>query len=90
MAFEKTEEETSTFKHLLIRKCCYDGAHWREETCQERAVRVTISQNCVRAFTQCCNLATKVRLEDSPIPVMLGRQGACHNPCSTCSAVRGH
>ena len=36
----------STFKHPLIRKCCSGGAHRPEETCEQRAARITISQKC--------------------------------------------
>uniref|UniRef100_A0A4W2DIP9 Anaphylatoxin-like domain-containing protein n=1 Tax=Bos indicus x Bos taurus TaxID=30522 RepID=A0A4W2DIP9_BOBOX len=54
-AFEKTEEETSTFKHPLIRKCCSGGAHRPEETCEQRAARITISQKC-QSFHWCQTL----------------------------------
>nr|XP_031533360.1 complement C5-like isoform X4 [Vicugna pacos] len=71
---EQIENLASTFKHSLIRKCCYHGAYRGEKTCEERAARITIHPKCARAFTQCCNLATKLRME-TYILVNMRRRG---------------
>ncbi|XP_045369078.2 complement C5 isoform X4 [Camelus bactrianus] len=71
---EQIENLASTFKHSLIQKCCYHGAYRGEKTCEERAARITIHPKCARAFTQCCNLATKLRME-TYILVNMRRRG---------------
>ncbi|KAF5917641.1 hypothetical protein HPG69_013477 [Diceros bicornis minor] len=64
---EEIENLASKFKHPLIRKCCYDGAYRQQESCEERAARITIGGNCVRAFSQCCNLAQQISSSVSSI-----------------------
>ncbi|XP_058550309.1 complement C5-like isoform X1 [Neofelis nebulosa] len=75
---EKIESLASTFKHPLIQKCCYDGAFKSEESCEQRAAKITLGPRCSRAFSQCCELASKLREETSYIHVMIGR----HEPSS--------
>ncbi|EQB78924.1 hypothetical protein CB1_001603008 [Camelus ferus] len=73
---DDSQQDASTFKHSLIQKCCYHGAYRGEKTCEERAARITIHPKCARAFTQCCNLATKLRME-TYILVNMRRRGLC-------------
>ena len=55
-----------TYKHPVIRTCCYDGARLNNyETCEQRADRVKIGPRCVQAFTQCCTMATEIRASDT-------------------------
>lgn len=55
---QKINEQASKYKHRVIKKCCYDGARYNEhETCVQRAARVTIGPNCVKAFSLCCTIA---------------------------------
>ncbi|XP_051041245.1 complement C5 [Phodopus roborovskii] len=68
------EEQAAKYKHRVPRKCCLDGARLNEhETCAERVARVTIGPNCVRAFNECCIVATKIRQEGFHKPMQLGR-----------------
>ncbi|XP_040591623.1 complement C5-like isoform X2 [Mesocricetus auratus] len=61
---EKIQEQVSTYKHPMLKKCCYDRALLKTyETCEQRAERVKIGPRCVRAFTSCCTLAKKIRDE---------------------------
>ncbi|XP_034352324.2 complement C5-like isoform X2 [Arvicanthis niloticus] len=57
---QKIEEEASKYKHIMIRKCCYDGARHKHETCEQRAARVKIGPVCVKAFTHCCTVAQQI------------------------------
>ncbi|GAB5580076.1 complement C3-like [Prionailurus iriomotensis] len=66
----------SMFKHPLIQKCCYDGAFKSEESCEQRAAKITLGPRCSRAFSQCCELANELREESSYIHVMIGRDDA--------------
>ncbi|XP_049982775.1 complement C5-like isoform X1 [Alexandromys fortis] len=62
----KITEQASTYKHPVIRTCCYDGARLNNyETCEQRADRVKIGPRCVQAFTQCCTMATEIRASDT-------------------------
>ncbi|XP_027241244.2 complement C5 isoform X1, partial [Cricetulus griseus] len=68
------EEQAAKYKHRVPRKCCLDGARLNEyETCAQRVARVTIGPNCVRAFNECCIIATKIRQEGFIKPMQLGR-----------------
>lgn len=59
---QKINEQASKYKHRLIRKCCYDGARQNaDETCVQRAARVKIGPNCVKAFSLCCTIADQMR-----------------------------
>ncbi|KAM7316889.1 hypothetical protein ACRRTK_024620 [Alexandromys fortis] len=56
----------ATYKHPVVKKCCYDGARPSPyETCEQRADRVKIGLRCVQAFTQCCTMATQIRATDT-------------------------
>ncbi|CAO2597773.1 Complement C5 [Lemmus lemmus] len=62
----KITEQASTYKHLVVKKCCYDGARRNDyETCEQRADRVKRGSRCVQAFTHCCTLATQIRANDT-------------------------
>ncbi|ERE71170.1 complement C5 [Cricetulus griseus] len=72
------EEQAAKYKHRVPRKCCLDGARLNEyETCAQRVARVTIGPNCVRAFNECCIIATKIRQEGFIKPMQLGRIRIC-------------
>ncbi|XP_023557325.1 complement C5-like isoform X2 [Octodon degus] len=58
---EEIDKLASQFRHPVIQKCCYDGAHRSEEDCTERATRITVGPKCEAAFLQCCSRASKVR-----------------------------
>ncbi|XP_055455987.1 complement C5 [Psammomys obesus] len=71
---QKIEEQAAKYKHRVPKKCCYDGARLNDyESCAQRLVRVTIGPNCVRAFNECCTLATKIRQEANHKNTQLGR-----------------
>ncbi|XP_041530470.1 complement C5-like [Microtus oregoni] len=71
---KKIKEQAAKYKHPVPKKCCFDGArHNIHETCAQRVARVTIGPNCVRAFNECCIIATKIRQEASLKLVQLGR-----------------
>ncbi|KAH0517074.1 Complement C5, partial [Microtus ochrogaster] len=71
---KKIKEQAAKYKHQVPKKCCFDGArHNIHETCAQRVARVTIGPNCVRAFNECCIIATKIRQEASLKLVQLGR-----------------
>uniref|UniRef100_A0A673U5J0 Anaphylatoxin-like domain-containing protein n=1 Tax=Suricata suricatta TaxID=37032 RepID=A0A673U5J0_SURSU len=77
----------SKYNHPFLRKCCYDGASQKEESCEERAARITFGPRCSRVFTHCCELANQ-RRSTSYIPVMIGRRGVCQHSCFVCGTVR--
>ncbi|XP_075842099.1 complement C5-like isoform X2 [Microtus pennsylvanicus] len=64
---QKIREQAATYKHPVVKKCCYDGArHSEHETCEQRAERVKkTGPNCVQAFTLCCTMATEIRANDT-------------------------
>ncbi|XP_026634485.1 complement C5-like isoform X2 [Microtus ochrogaster] len=67
----KITEQAATYKHPVVKKCCYDGArHSEHETCEQRADRVKIGPNCVQAFTLCCTMATEIRTNDFKIRLL--------------------
>ncbi|XP_045419008.1 complement C5 isoform X4 [Lemur catta] len=74
MLQQKIQEAAAKYKHPIPKKCCYDGAqHVNDETCEQRVARVTIGPVCIRAFNECCTIATQVRAKYSYKPVQLGR-----------------
>ncbi|MEJ1275059.1 hypothetical protein NN561_005954 [Cricetulus griseus] len=78
VAVTVTESSAAKYKHRVPRKCCLDGARLNEyETCAQRVARVTIGPNCVRAFNECCIIATKIRQEGFIKPMQLGRIRIC-------------
>ncbi|XP_005321201.3 complement C5 isoform X2 [Ictidomys tridecemlineatus] len=70
---EEIENLATQFRHPVIRKCCYDGAHVSEESCRERALRITVGQQCSKAFLKCCDLASELRANSSHIDVIIAR-----------------
>ncbi|KAM4876709.1 complement C5-like isoform 1-T1 [Thomomys bottae] len=71
---QKVEEQVATYKHPMVKKCCYDGAHLNiHETCAERAARITIGPRCITAFNQCCTLANQFQTFKIK-PLHLGEQ----------------
>ncbi|KAM5298508.1 complement C5 [Ctenodactylus gundi] len=72
---ETVQEQAAKYRHPRPKKCCYDGArHSDYETCQQRVARVTLGPYCIRAFNECCILATKFRDENPLKHIQLGRQ----------------
>nr|XP_012627177.1 complement C5-like isoform X2 [Microcebus murinus] len=72
---EKIDNLASLFKHPVVQKCCYDGAHQSEDSCQQRVARVTIGPRCSNAFFQCCILACELRNKTSYKDADMGRMG---------------
>ncbi|XP_062938108.1 complement C5 isoform X2 [Cynocephalus volans] len=74
MLQQKIEEAAAKYKHTVVKKCCFDGAHRNnDETCNQRLARVTIGPMCIRAFNECCVIATQFRAEKSHKNLQLGR-----------------
>lgn len=62
------------YKRMLLKKCCYDGAHRNDyESCEQRAKRITLDKRCIQAFMNCCTIAHQVRAEESHKHMHLGR-----------------
>ncbi|XP_048669140.1 complement C5-like isoform X3 [Marmota marmota marmota] len=76
---EEIENLASQFRHPVIRKCCYDGAHGSEESCRERALRITVGQQCSKAFLKCCDLASELRANSSHIDITIARSDISPN-----------
>ncbi|XP_038193131.1 complement C5-like isoform X2 [Arvicola amphibius] len=73
---QKITEQAATYKHPVVKKCCYDGARPSAyETCEQRADRVKTGPNCVKAFTVCCTMATQIRDNDTFKGLILGHDG---------------
>ncbi|XP_062063635.1 complement C5-like isoform X2 [Lepus europaeus] len=71
-----SQPNASRYKHPVIKRCCYDGTRLSEESCEERAVKITIGPKCVKAFSECCNRWNsmthhKARLLGSTEPLMM-------------------
>ncbi|XP_023557334.1 complement C5-like [Octodon degus] len=63
---EKIEEQAAKYKHAVLKKCCYDGAHRNDfESCEQRAARISIGPRCTQAFKECCLLASQIRGEET-------------------------
>ncbi|XP_057580194.1 complement C5-like [Hippopotamus amphibius kiboko] len=74
MLRKKIEQEAAKYKHAMIKKCCYDGAHRNDdENCEQRAARITIGPRCIKVFKDCCAIATQFRANESHKPIQLGR-----------------
>ncbi|XP_006865786.1 PREDICTED: complement C5 [Chrysochloris asiatica] len=67
------DTEAAKYRHAFIKKCCYDGARRSEESCEQRAARITIGPRCVAAFNVCCTIANKFRDENDNKILQLGR-----------------
>ncbi|XP_004677441.1 PREDICTED: complement C5 [Condylura cristata] len=74
---KKIEEEAAKYKHLIVKRCCHDGAALRhyDETCEERAARIKVGPKCVQAFMSCCAIASEFRANFSHKFLQLGRLG---------------
>ncbi|XP_045052893.2 complement C5 isoform X2 [Desmodus rotundus] len=74
MLQQKMEEQAAKYKHVIVKRCCYDGARHNDvESCEQRAARITLGQRCITAFKECCALAEQFRAELSLKPLQLGR-----------------
>ncbi|EHB01834.1 Complement C5, partial [Heterocephalus glaber] len=86
-----SQQTASQFKHPFIQKCCYDGARESEDSCMERAVRITFGPRCIAAFSQCCSLASELRNSSAyKVPILGRAPGMCKSSCSLYSAVGGY
>lgn len=62
------------YQHARVKKCCYDGAHRNDdESCEQRAARISLGQRCITAFKECCALAIEIRAKHYYQPLLLGR-----------------
>ncbi|KAG3287844.1 complement C5 [Ictidomys tridecemlineatus] len=69
---QRINEQAAKYKHPVPRKCCCDGAHRNdEETCEQRATRITRGPPCVRAFKECCIIANQYRANTSHKEILL-------------------
>ncbi|XP_004689349.1 PREDICTED: complement C3 [Condylura cristata] len=73
---EKRNDKAGQYKDKELRRCCEHGM--RENpmkfNCQRRARFISLGPQCVRAFLDCCNYITKLRLEHSRLqPLGLAR-----------------
>ncbi|XP_036915068.1 complement C5 isoform X2 [Sturnira hondurensis] len=74
MLQQKIEEQAAKYQHVVVKKCCYDGAHQNDdESCEQRAARIKLGNRCITAFKECCALANQFRAEESHKPLQLGR-----------------
>ncbi|XP_054988078.1 complement C5-like [Sorex araneus] len=62
---QEIDKIASKYKHQMVQKCCFDGAHESEERCEERAARIEHGALCVKAFTLCCDEANRQRSGNS-------------------------
>ncbi|MBN3310862.1 CO5 protein, partial [Amia calva] len=69
---EEINKKVNTFKDPRIRQCCRDGAssYPIAETCESRTKRIEAHVLCKRAFRQCCELANKLRAEQTTIYIL--------------------
>lgn len=65
----------SKYRDPEAQRCCKAGikAYPISETCRDRAQRIPKSQKCVSAFTDCCEFANKLRLEEPNKLLILAR-----------------
>nr|AAB35171.1 anaphylatoxin C5a analog [synthetic construct] len=74
MLQKKIEEIAAKYKHSVVKKCCYDGASVNnDETCEQRAARISLGPRCIKAFTECCVVASQLRANISHKDMQLGR-----------------
>ncbi|KAM9207363.1 complement C5 [Dugong dugon] len=74
MLKQMIEEAAAKYKHVTVKKCCYDGASRNDdESCEQRTARITVGPRCVAAFKECCSIAKKFRDENSHKNIQLGR-----------------
>ncbi|XP_069868839.1 complement C5a anaphylatoxin-like [Dipodomys merriami] len=63
---QSIKQQADKYRHAVLKKCCYDGARRNEdETCAQRATRITIGPHCTRAFSECCTIAKEIRDKDT-------------------------
>ncbi|RLV93890.1 hypothetical protein DV515_00013339 [Chloebia gouldiae] len=72
---EKILKEVAKYRDPEARQCCMAGvkAYPVSETCRERAQRIRRRQRCISAFTDCCEFANKLRLEEPNKLLILAR-----------------
>ncbi|XP_055994650.1 complement C5-like [Sorex fumeus] len=72
---DEVDRMVSRYKHMVIQKCCRDGTHKTEESCETRAARVDIGPSCVKAFSDCCDQARQLRGEKTHHGFLLRASG---------------
>ncbi|OWK61377.1 Complement C5 [Lonchura striata] len=72
---DDSEEAVAKYRHPEARQCCMAGvkAYPVSETCKDRAQRILRNQRCISAFTDCCEFANKLRLEEPNTLMILAR-----------------
>ncbi|XP_004712619.1 complement C5 [Echinops telfairi] len=71
---ELIAKEVAKYQHEVIKQCCNDGAFRNDdETCQQRAARITRGRRCIQAFNSCCTIATNFRDGNPKKNMQLGR-----------------
>ncbi|XP_032933558.1 complement C5 isoform X2 [Catharus ustulatus] len=72
---EKILNEVKKYRDPVSQKCCMSGVknYPVSETCRQRAQRIRGSQKCISAFTDCCEFANKLRLEEPNKILILAR-----------------
>ncbi|OBS78296.1 hypothetical protein A6R68_19306 [Neotoma lepida] len=62
---ERRMDKAGQYTDKGLRKCCEDGMRDipMRFTCQRRARFITQGENCVKAFIDCCNYITELRLK---------------------------
>ncbi|KAG8519037.1 Complement C3, partial [Galemys pyrenaicus] len=73
---EKRTDKAGQYKNKELRRCCEHGM--RENpmrfSCERRTRFISLGPQCVKAFLDCCNYITKLRLEHSRLrPLGLAR-----------------
>lgn len=62
------------YKHINVKRCCYDGAHRNDdENCEQRAARIKKGPICIKAFKECCAIASEFRANKTYKNIQLGR-----------------
>ncbi|XP_068938993.1 complement C3 [Petaurus breviceps papuanus] len=62
---EIRNDKAGQYKDKNLRTCCEDGMHLNPMgySCERRTKYILENEECVKAFLDCCNYITKVRLE---------------------------
>ncbi|XP_054854466.1 complement C5 [Eublepharis macularius] len=72
---EEIEKKVSRYRHKEVQKCCRSGAaeYPISQTCSERASRIKSVPVCIKAFTDCCEFANKLRQTEPHKILVLAR-----------------
>ncbi|KAM7003688.1 complement C5 [Passerculus sandwichensis] len=72
---KKIFDEVAKYRDREAQMCCWTGVKTYpvSDTCRDRAQRIQRGQNCISAFTNCCEFANKLRLEEPNKLLILAR-----------------